>query len=187
MTSEVARLRAAAPDVLLLAVRPPTVGLLFRHLARDPLPVSAILSLGTPELASVARAAGVGTAAERVMELAPWPNPRNPQTQRLADEFVKRSGGRPLDAVGGYAHEAILVLADALERAGAADTEAVAEALRRTSFAQPLMVAAGPVMFDATGENPNATPAVLQIFGGRPTVVWPRAAAERPYVLGAKP
>jgi hypothetical protein len=38
-------------------------------------------------------------------------------------------------------------------------------------------------MFDATGENPNATPAVLQIFGGRPTVVWPRAAAERPYAL----
>jgi branched-chain amino acid transport system substrate-binding protein len=187
VVSEVSRLRAGAPDALLLAVRPAIIGVLFRHLARDPLPVSAIVSLGTPDLANAARVAGVGAAAERALELAPWPNPRNPQTQRLADEFIKRSGGRPLDAVGGYAHEAILVLADAIERAAAADTDAIAEALRRTSFATPLMVAAGPVMFDASGENPNATPALLQIFGGRPAVVWPPTAAERPYVIGAKP
>jgi branched-chain amino acid transport system substrate-binding protein len=172
--------------VLLLAIRPSLVGPLFRHLARDPLPVAAIVSLGTPELSDAARAAGVGPAAEHVMELAPSPNPRHPRTQRLAEEFAKRSGGRPLDAVGGYAHEAILVVADALERAGSAERDAIAEALRRTSFAHPLMVAAGPIVFDATGENPNATPAVLQIFGGRPTVIWPRAAAERPYLLAPK-
>jgi branched-chain amino acid transport system substrate-binding protein len=187
VTNEVARLRAGAPDVLLLAARPVLVGPLFRQLARDPVPLAAIVSLGTPELWNAARTAGIATAAERVMELAPWPNPRNAQTQRLADEFIKRSGGRPLDAVAGYAYEAILLLADALERAGAADSEPLAEALRRTSFAQPLMVAAGPVVFDASGENPNASPAVLQIFGGRPSVVWPRAAAERAYGLGWKP
>jgi branched-chain amino acid transport system substrate-binding protein len=183
VTSEMSRLRASAPDVLLLAVRPSIVGPLFRHLARDPLPVAATVSLGTPDLASAARAAGVSAAAERAMELAPWPNPRHGRTQRLAEEFVKRSGGRPLDAAGGYAYEAIVVLANALERAASLETEAIAEALRRTSYASPLMVAAGPVTFDATGENPNASPALLQIFGGRPAVVWPRAAAERPYAL----
>jgi branched-chain amino acid transport system substrate-binding protein len=183
LTNEVARLRAGAPDILLLAVRPSIVGPLFRHLARDPLPVAAIVSLGTPELADVARAAGVGPAAERVMELAPAPNPRSPRTQRLMEEFAKRSGGRPLDAVAGYAHEAILVIADALTRARASGPDAIAGALRTTSYEDTVMVAAGPVVFDASGENPNATPAVLQLFGGRPAVVWPRAAAERAYVL----
>jgi branched-chain amino acid transport system substrate-binding protein len=187
VTTEVARLRAGAPDVLLLAVRPSIVGHLFRHLGRQPLPVAATVSLGTPDLASAARAAGVSATVERVMELAPWPNPRNERTQRLAEEFLKRSGGRPLDAIGGYAHEAIVVLADALERAGDTDAEAIADALRRTSYPDPLMVAAGPVTFDAAGENPNASPALLQIFGGRPVVVWPRAAAERPYGLGTTP
>jgi branched-chain amino acid transport system substrate-binding protein len=119
------------------------------------------------------------------MELAPAPNLRNARTRQLADEFLKRSGGRPLDALGGYAHEAILVIADALQRAGESDPEAIAAALRATSFPDPLMVAAGPVTFDATGENPNASPAVLQVFGGRPTVVWPADAAERAYVLAA--
>jgi branched-chain amino acid transport system substrate-binding protein len=186
VTGEIARVRAGAPDVVLLAIRPSIVGPLFRQLSRDPLPLAAIVSLGTPDLAEAARAAGVVPAAERVMELAVSPNPRSGRTQRLADEFVKRSGGRPLDAIGGYAHEAVLIVADALERAGATDPELIAEALRQTSFADPLMVSAGPVMFDATGENPNASPAVLQIFGGRPSVVWPRAAAERPYIIAAK-
>ena len=183
VTSEVSRLRAGAPDVLLLAVRAPIVAQLFRHLARDPLPVAATISLGTPDLANAARAAGMMASVERVMELAPWPNLRNEKTQRLADEFAKRSGGRALDAAGGYAYEAVLLLAHALERAGSSDAEAIAEALRRTSYTNPLMVAAGPVTFDASGENPNVSPAMLQIFAGRPTVVWPRAAAERPYAL----
>ena len=187
VAGEVARLRAGNPDAVLLAVRPSIIGPLFRLLARDPLPVSAIISLGTPDLSTAARLAGVAASAERVMELAPWPNPRNPATERLADEFVKRSGGRTLDAVGGYAYEAIIVLADALERAGSADADPLAAALRRTRFMEPFMVAAGPVTFDATGENPNAAPAMLQMFGGRPTVVWPRLAAERGYALGWKP
>jgi len=178
--------RAGAPDVLLLAIRPAVVGPLFRQLARDPLPVSAIVSLGTPEIADAARAAGVMPSMERVMELAVSPNPRSVRARRLADEFVKRSGGRPLDAMAGYAHEAVLIVADAVERAGASEPEAIAEALRRTNFSDPLMVAAGPVSFDASGENPNVSPAVLQIFGDRPTVVWPRAAAERAYIIPAK-
>jgi branched-chain amino acid transport system substrate-binding protein len=185
VAAEMARVRAAAPDVLILAVRPAVVAPLFRQLARDPLAATATVSLGAPELAGVARAAGVGDAVERVMELAASPNFREPRTQRLAEEFVKRSGGRRLDAAAGYAHEAILVVANALERARAAAPGALAEALRRTTFDRPLMVATGPVVFDATGDNPNAAPALLQILGGRPVVVWPKAAAEQPYVLGA--
>jgi len=184
VATDVARLRAGSPDVVFLAVRHATVGPLFRLLARDPLPGAAIVSLGTPDLADVARVAGVTPAVERVMELAPWPNHRNARTQKLADDFVKRSGGRALDAVAAYAHEAILLVADALERAGAVETDAVAEAFRRTNLPAPIMVAGGPVVFDAAGENPNAVPALLQIFGGRPAVVWPRDAAERPYHLG---
>ena len=137
-------------------------------------------------LGFTARAAGVTAAVDRVMELTPAPNARNVRTQQLAEEFARRSGGRPLDAVSGYAYEAILVVADAIQRAGSADPEAIAEALRRTSFANPLMVSAGPITFDARGENTSASPAVVQILGGRPVVVWPRAAADRPYVLTAK-
>ena len=183
ITTEVAKLRGLAPDALFLAVRPTTLALLYRHLTRDPLPVAATVSLGTPGLAEAARAAGLGAAVERVMEIAPWPNLRNARTQHLADEFVKRTGGRPLDATAGYAYEAILVVADAIERAQSTEPGAIAQALSRTSFASPFMVSGGPIVFDERGDNPNAAPALLQIFGGKPTVVWPKAAAERAYAL----
>jgi branched-chain amino acid transport system substrate-binding protein len=178
--AEVDRLRAAAADALIIAVRPGAVGTLFRELARTPVPFRTILSLGTPELAEVARAAGVAQAVERAMELAPWPNAKNPRTQRLAEEFARRSGGWPLDAAAGYAYEAVLIVADALERAASVEAEPLADALRRAAVTSPIMVSAGPVMFDGTGDNPNAAPALLQILGGRPVVVWPKAAAERP-------
>jgi branched-chain amino acid transport system substrate-binding protein len=180
VAAEVERLRAAAADVLVIAVRASTVGPLFRELGRAPAPFRTTLSLGTPELADVARAAGVGSAVERVMELAPSPNPKNPRTQRLADEFARRSGGRVLDAPAGYAHEAVLIVADALERAASVEAVPLADALRRAWVASPIMVSAGPVVFDGTGDNPNAAPALLQILAGRPVVVWPQSAAERP-------
>ena len=173
------RLRAAAADALVIAVRAGAVGPLFRELARTPTPFRVTLSLGTPELADVARAASVGPNVERVLELAPSPNLKNPRTQRLVEEFARRSGGRVLDAPAGYAHEAVLILADALGRAGTAEPEPLAESLRRSAVASPIMVAAGPVVFDGTGDNPNAAPALLQILGGRPVVVWPKTAAER--------
>jgi branched-chain amino acid transport system substrate-binding protein len=178
--AEVDRLRAAAADVLVIAVRAAAVGPLFREFARGPTPFRTTLSLGTPELADVARAAAVAPHVEKVLELAPLPNLKNPRTQRLADEFARRSGGRVLDAPAGYAYEAVLILADALGRAASAEPEPLVEAMRRSVVASPIMVAAGPVMFDGTGDNPNAAPALLQILGGRPVVVWPKAVAERP-------
>jgi branched-chain amino acid transport system substrate-binding protein len=183
VSSELARVRAMAPSVLFLALRPALVRPLFRELAREPLGSAVIVSLGTPHLADVARAAGLTAAVERVLEASVWPNFRNPRTQRVAEEFTKRSGGRPLDATAGYAHEAVLLVGDAIQRAGSTDTEAIATALHHTNVPAPLMVAAGPVEFDPRGENPNAAPALVQILAGRPTVVWPRDAAERTYTL----
>jgi branched-chain amino acid transport system substrate-binding protein len=186
--AEVTKLRDIAPDVVFLAVRAPIIGPLFTHLARAPLPTAALMSLGTPDLIQAAQAAGVLHAVERVMEVAPWPNLINPRTQRLVQQFVARAGGRPLDAAAGYAYEAILVIADALGRAASAEPAALADALRRTRIEEPVMVATGPIVFDAAGDNRNASPALLQFLSGRPTVVWPRAVAERRYALpGATP
>lgn len=188
VATEMTKLRDLTPDVVFLAVRAPVVGPVFTELARSPLAPTVMLSLGTPDLVEAARAAGALPAVERVMELAAWPNLKNPRTQRLVQEFVTRAGGRPLDGASGFAFEALVIVIDALERARSADAGPLADALRRTRIEDPLMVSAGPIVFDAAGENPNVAPAVLQIFGGRPLVVWPRAAAERRFALGpAKP
>jgi hypothetical protein len=42
---------------------------------------------------------------------------------------------------------------------------------------------AGPIIFSETGDNPNASTAMLQILGQKPRVVWPKDVAEERFVF----
>ncbi|MBI4627845.1 MAG: ABC transporter substrate-binding protein [Candidatus Rokubacteria bacterium] len=117
------------------------------------------------------------------MDITVWPNFRQPATQRIAAEYVKRSGGRHFDASAAYTYEAVLVIADVLERAASADPDALVAAIKKTSFTGGITVSTGPVVFNELGDNPNASTAAIQILGQKPRVVWPREAAEQKFVF----
>ncbi|MBI2158759.1 MAG: ABC transporter substrate-binding protein [Candidatus Rokubacteria bacterium] len=117
------------------------------------------------------------------MDITVWPNFRQPATQRIAAEYVKRSGGRNFDASAAYTYEAVLVIADVLERAASADPDALVAAIKKTSFTGGITVSTGPVVFNELGDNPNASTAAIQILGQKPRVVWPREAAEQKFVF----
>ena len=53
----------------------------------------------------------------------------------------------------------------------------------RNVAAGGLAVAAGPIAFNETGDNRNASTAMIQILGQKPVVVWPKDAAEQKLVL----
>ncbi len=96
----------------------------------------------------------------------------------LADSQTKADVAR-----AAYTYEAILVMADVLERAGATDADALVAAIKNTSFDGGVTTATGPVIFNELGDNPNASTAAIQILGGKPRVVWPREAAEVKFVF----
>jgi len=112
-----------------------------------------------------------------------YPNYRKPETQKVAAEFAKRSGGRNFDASASYPYDAMLVMADALERAASTDPDALVAAIKKTSFAGGVSVASGPIVFNETGDNPNASTAMLQVLGQKPRVVWPADVAEQRFVF----
>ena len=74
-------------------------------------------------------------------------------------------------------------MADVFERAKSTEADAVVEAIRKTRFTDNLMVAAGPVIFNEIGDNPNASTAMIQVLGGKPVLVWPREAAAQKYLF----
>jgi len=41
----------------------------------------------------------------------------------------------------------------------------------------------GPVVFNETGDNPNASTALLQVLGQKTRVVWPKDVAEQRFVF----
>lgn len=77
---------------------------------------------------------------------------------------------------------ALLVLADAVNRAGAATPAAIQAALKATDIAgaQLIMPWKG-VKFDAKGQNTLADPVIQQVFGGTYKTIWPfDLASEQP-------
>ena len=142
-----------------------------------------VVSPGSPGLYEAGQLAVLKEDLEHVMAAVPWPNFRNPRTQKVNEEYAKRAGGRTLDTNAGYSYEAILLMADALERARSTDADALVDAIRKTNFRDPLMVSSGPVIFNELGDNPNASTAVIQILGQKPVVVWPKDAAAQKFVF----
>jgi branched-chain amino acid transport system substrate-binding protein len=183
LSTEVSRAKAARPDVLAPVTRPATAILLLDELVKQRVELMGVISPGAPGLYETKQIEQLKERIEYVMDITVWPNMRLPHTQKLAAEYMKRSGGRNFDASAAYTYEAVLVMADVLERAGSTDPDALVAAIRTTSFAGGVTTATGPVVFNELGDNPNASTAAIQILGGKPRVVWPRDAAEQKFVF----
>jgi branched-chain amino acid transport system substrate-binding protein len=69
---------------------------------------------------------------------------------------------------------ALLVLADAINRAGSTKAEDIRVALTQTDIpgSQTIMPWEG-VKFDATGQNVKGTPVIQQLVGGAYRTIWP--------------
>ena len=77
----------------------------------------------------------------------------------------------------GFTFEAMMIAADAYKRAGSADGTALADAIRKTSITERMMVG-GPISFDAKGQNTQISSACIQNRNGQPVVVLPKEAAQ---------
>jgi len=120
------------------------------------------------------------------MDNAPWPNPKSPRYKDINDRFAKLYPGKYLDGNSGYGYLAVMVIADALERAKSTKPEAIVEALKATNYKQDIMVG-GPVQFTPNGDNAGAATALLQVLKGEVKVVLPKDVAQADYVFPTPP
>lgn len=97
--------------------------------------------------------------------------------------FYEEKTGRPVSYQAAQSTAAVLVLADALERAGKTDRDAVRAALRRTN----LETMFGEIRFDETGRNVAKPMMFYQIQDGRFQIVAPARWAWADMVYPAPP
>jgi branched-chain amino acid transport system substrate-binding protein len=185
LSTEVTKAKALKPDIIAPVVRAITAVLLLEEIVRQRVPLMGIISPGTPGLYEKGQIDALREKIEHVMDCVPWPNFKNPQTQKVGGEYARRSGGKSFDTNSGYSYEAILVIADVLERARSTEGDAIVQAIKATNYQNPLMVSGGPIKFNDVGDNPNAATAVVQILGAKPVVVYPKDAAEGKLVFPA--
>jgi branched-chain amino acid transport system substrate-binding protein len=183
LSTEVARAKAAKPDIIAPITRPASAQLLLPELAKQRVEVMGVVSPGSPGLYEAGQIAALREQLEHVMDSVPWPNFKNPRTRQVADEYAKRSGGKTFDTNSVYSYDGMMIIADVLERAKSTDPDVIVDAIKKTRFGGSLAVTTGAVVFNELGDNPNATTAMIQILGQKPVVVWPRDASEQKFVF----
>ncbi len=184
LAAEVQRLKAADADAVMPSSYTNDAILLLRGMNEIGYKPPAILaqSAGFVEQAFLT---AVGPLAEGAMtrsafaldavETRPAIAPVNALFHKVAGKDMNDNSGREITA--------FLVLADAINRAGSTDPEAIRAALQKTDVPgdQTIMPWKG-IRFDETGQNTLAGPVIQQIQGGVYKTVWPFEIAAVPVI-----
>ena len=183
LSTEVSRAKAAKPDIIAPITRPASAQLLLPEIRKQRLDIMGIVGPGSPGLYEAGQLAILKEDLDYVMSSLPWANFKNPRTQKVAEDYQKRSNGKTFDTNSGYSYDGMTLIADVLERAKSTDPDVIVDAIKKTNFAAGLMQYAGPVVFNEVGDNPNAVTTMIQILGGKPVAVWPKEAAVQKFVF----
>ncbi len=184
LSTEVSKVKSLKPDVIAPITRPASAQLLLPEIRKQRLDILGVVGPGSPGFYEAGQIAILKDDVEYAMVSNPWANFKNPRTLAVAEDYKKRSSGKTFDTNSGYSYDAILVIADVLERAAKLDEpDAIVEAIQKTSFTGGLMQYAGPVLFNELGDNPNAVTTMTQILGQKPVAVWPKDAALAKFVF----
>ncbi len=168
--------KAAGPDIVALSSYEEDASTLVRQAKEVNLSPKMFVSVGATGYAIPQFIAGAGDAAEYVLSASPWrPESKYPGAQDLFERLRAQLGSEPSHHAA-KAYAGMLAAADAIQRAGSTDREAVRKALEGTR----LHTAFGPVSFESFAGYRNQNPApslVIQVQHGKFVVVWPRSAA----------
>jgi branched-chain amino acid transport system substrate-binding protein len=184
LTSEVQRIKAGGADVVMQS----------SYLGDAVLAMKTYKDLGYTPKALLANDAGfndseflrtLGKDGEFVLSREVWAldlAERKPLIAKANDLLRQRHG---VNFNGNSARDftGILVLAEAIDRAGSTAPDAIRKALRETNIsADQLIMPWDGIHFDATGQNEKGAGIIVQVQGGKYVTVWPFRLASKDIV-----
>lgn len=121
----------------------------------------------------------VGDIAQGVMNRSAWDIGKPGSATYKINEMYKAKTGDDLDDTSGRNMQAFFVLADAINRAGSTNPDAIRKALAATDLKpDQLMMGYKGVKFDSTGQNELAATYLIQLQGRHFVAVWPPDRAQ---------
>jgi branched-chain amino acid transport system substrate-binding protein len=175
-TAELAKVKAARPDLLVISGYYGDSKLIAETAAKLRIGVSAVVGLANAAYSNPKFISENRELTEDLFDGNYWHNPTSARAKAVFAAYQKRFNSTMANhSVQGY--QVVYVLKDALERAASTDRDRVRDALARTNLADHILTQ-DAIKFDDTGENVNASPALIQVQGGRPVVVGPARYAE---------
>jgi branched-chain amino acid transport system substrate-binding protein len=179
LTAEVQQVKSANPDVLMPSSYTTDAILLIRTMEELGYKPKNILAQAAGFVdksfyeAVGDKAAGIITRASFSIDMAQ----KRPSVLKVNEMFKARSS-RDLNDSTSRELMGLLVLADAIDRAGSIDGAKVRDALVATDIpGERTIMPWKRVKFDAEGQNDDADPVLIQYVGGKFVTVYPAAVA----------
>jgi branched-chain amino acid transport system substrate-binding protein len=126
-----------------------------------------------------------GKAGENVLSANYHYAATNKDVADIRKRFEEKYG-KPMETASVLSYQAVMVIAQALEEAGSDDPQDVRDAIADIEVDDPLLAFDGPITFDETGQNENATVIVMQTQGGKVEQVFPEEFTTSEPVYPAK-
>jgi branched-chain amino acid transport system substrate-binding protein len=177
MTTEVLKLKALKPDIILSINYLQDAILMMRTLYEQKVDCLGLVSPASTGIDEPSFGTSLGKIADYVICCSFSVNWKNPKTADMLNRYVKRFNEPWRQAVV-QSYDAMLVGADALERAASRDPKKVRDAIAQTNLSDYRMYGRGPIRFDENGDNIGASSAVLQWLNGKQQVVLPSELAQ---------
>jgi len=180
VTSEVQKLAALKPDVVFHASYDAEAILFARTYKQYNVSPRGIMAIGAAFGSSAFRNA-LGADSNYFFVREHWSRDlakTNPQVAQIAKLYRERYG-KDMDGTPARAFTAMIVLADAINRAGSTDPAKIRSALAATDLqASQLIMPWNGVKFDSKGQNQGTRGIFVQTLEGTPRLVWPTDQAD---------
>jgi branched-chain amino acid transport system substrate-binding protein len=163
------RLRSAKPDLIIPSSYLNEYTLLARSIHQHKVPMKAVYSVIGGGASNMKFVREYNAAAQNIMDCNHWVDPKKPKTQ----QFLRLLDQNKIDLTWEVIlqHSGVLLIADAIERAGSADRDKVTQALTASTFEGHVMPY-GPTKF-VNGQNEGAQPINTQVQKDTIAVVFP--------------
>ncbi len=174
MSNIALRIRSLAPDLILPSDYYSEFVLLARTLQQQRIHPKGIYGVLNGAASNYRFVKEFPSVAEGLLDCNHWADPRNPKTVALRQKVEGMGKVFSYNVMLNYS--CVLLVADALSRAGSADRAKLTEAIAGSVFTGHIMPY-GPTHF-VNGQNQGATPVNTQIQGGDIKVIFPPAVSD---------
>ena len=173
LSSEVGEAKTLKPDVLFVVARQRDAIMLVSEMFKQRFDVDGIFGIVCPGFADP------GFQKEKLsgytFNVTPWHDEVQPFAKKVAEEYEARFK-KPFNMNASHPYDTILVIADALERAGSTDKDALRKALKETHLTKKTSIGRA-IEFDEKGDNKGAGAGLMQLQQGKSRIVYPSFAA----------
>lgn len=175
-TTQVREAAAANPDVIVATGYYPDSLLIAQAVKALNPDIKALYGIANGAFDATSFPGDAGAAGERVLSANYHFDATKDRVADIRKRFQEKYG-KPMETSAVLAYQGVKIIAAALENAGSDDPAKVRDAIADVEIEDPLLAFDGPIKFDKSGQNVNATVVVMQVRKGKIEQVFPEEFA----------